>query len=201
MAESISAYRQETLMNITSNLVIELWEYMEEAYGSRRVNKSNAPEMEMVANFLDGLNILDKNAFLEDFTTTIARTIYIPFEVGVAEPGRSLLSQIGTCIHEHQHVVQFIRDGVTFMADYVTYTAKRAAYEVDAYRCNLEMYYLLTKTIPDTDAVAEQLHHYGCTELDIQVSAKALGMIARTIKMGGLTSEAGITAARWLTAK
>jgi len=93
----------------TVELVQGLWDHMEDHCGTRRARKT-AVEMQLVGGFLDAIGILDAEDFLSRYTTTIGRTIYTPWEVGVGD----LASQMLICVHEHQHVHQYLKGGVTF---------------------------------------------------------------------------------------
>ena len=56
---------------------------------------------------------------LKNFTTTIGRRIYTPFEVGSPKGGWDLWHQIVICVHEHQHVVQHDREGLAYEVSYL----------------------------------------------------------------------------------
>ena len=79
---------------------------MQDHFRTSVINKSSALEMQLVARGLEALGIQRKDRFLKNFTTTIGRRIYTPFEVGSPKGGWDLWHQIVICVHEHQHVVQ-----------------------------------------------------------------------------------------------
>lgn len=182
----------------TVELVTGLWEHMSDHYRTRLARKDE-PEMQLVAKTLEAMGILDAEDFLSRFTTTIGRTIYTPYEIGVGSQ-REIESQLRTCVHEHQHVVQYIQGGAKFAFEYMVDSAKRAFYEADAFRCNLELHFWMHGSLPDTlpDALAQNLTHYGCTADDIAVCAKHLRMAARVVEQGGVSSDAGKVALAWL---
>jgi len=173
---------------ITPTIVQGAWDHLEDHFNSRRARKT-APEMELAAQVLQQMGILESEAFLKRFTTTIARTIYTPFEVGNPET-HSLRSQLLICAHEHHHVWQFTQDPLKFTFEYGSDSARRAAFEAQAFRCNQEVGFWLTGTVPDPASTAANLEHYGCSQTDILVTEKALRSSALTAKAGGVVNEA-----------
>lgn len=114
-----------------SEVVRALWDFMTREYGTRVIAKANAVEMQLVAQALGLIGVLDPEAFLRDYTTTLGRRIYVPFEPGRATEGRSLWGQLAVCVHEHQHVEQLDREGwFKFAGKYLLSSAGRAAFEV-----------------------------------------------------------------------
>ena len=94
-----------------SELVRAFWEFMPHEYGTRAIAKANAVEMKLAAQALGLMGVLDAEAFLRDYTTTIGRRIYVPFEPGREDGGWSLWGQLAVCVHEHQHVAPAQRSG------------------------------------------------------------------------------------------
>lgn len=189
-------------VNPTPGDVKDFWAYMQKRYGTTVVDKNNAAEMKIVAEFLDIIGILNKDDFLKKYTTTIGKTIYTPFSIGFDAPGWDLFGQIRICAHEHQHVVQYTeRGGIAFQWDYAVSSAKRTMYEVEAYRTGMELTWRYLRQMQDARAIAAGLRNYGCSDDDIKVAEKALLLAIPTIKAGGLTTEAGRIAAEWLDAR
>jgi hypothetical protein len=183
----------------TPSQVIAFWDAMQARYGTRLIDKSRAPEMQLVAWFLQRLGVLDAASFLERFTTTIGRRIYAPFTPGTPTPRHSLWSQIVTCVHEHQHVEQQDRDGaIAFALRYLASRSARAAYETDAYRCNLELDHWHTGAVRNPRDLAERLRSYGLRDADIDVAEAILIAAARTVEAGGLVTPATKVAVTWL---
>ena len=179
--------------------VTALWDALRERYGTRIIDKSSATETKLVGWFLERIGVLDAKSFLERFTTTIGRRIYVPFTLGTPTPRHSLWSQMVVCVHEHQHVEQQNRDGqLSFTLRYLASQAARAAYEADAYRCNLELYYWHTGQLPSPRELAERLRSYGVRDADIDVAETTLIAAARTVKAGGLITPAAKFAIAWL---
>lgn len=177
-------------------MVIRLWDHMSDHYGSRVARKC-APEMQLVAGALETMGILGANEFLERYATTLGRTIYLPFEIGVGNE-RELDSQIRLCAHEHQHVVQYLEGGPKFAWEYISDSARRAYYEADALRATMELHYWLYGEVPNVTMLAEGLKGYGCSQQDIIVCAQANLMVSKVIEQGGVGSDAGKTAIEWL---
>ncbi len=176
-----------------------LWNYMSRRYGTRIIDKADALEMRLVAWFLKRIGVLDEEAFLESFTTTIGKRIYTPYSVGESRRGHSLWSQLVTCVHEHQHVEQLKREGMLrFFSRYLASKAARAAYEAEAYTCNLELHFWRTGKILSPKRLASRLLDYGCRPADVEVTHKTLIAAARTIRAGGIITSASKIAIAWL---
>lgn len=183
----------------TSAHVTNFWAAMQAHYHTRVLAKSNAAEMRLAAAFLDRLHVLDTTSFMERFTTIIGRRIYAPFTPGIETPRHSLWSQIVICTHEHQHVEQHDREGkVLFSSRYLLSQSARAAYEAQAYTCNLELHHWRTGTIPDTRELADRLTFYGVRAADIKAAHQTLSQAARKIQAGQSITPAAQRAIAWL---
>jgi hypothetical protein len=156
--------------------------------------------MLVAAQALRIMGILDAETFLRNYTTTIGRRIYVPFEPGRAANGWSLWDQIEVCVHEHQHVVQLDRDGwAKFCAKYLLSSASRAAYEAEAYACDMELCFWRSGEVLDPHTLANKLQSYGCSPGDIAVAEAALRSSAATVRRGGLINAATQKAVPWLS--
>lgn len=180
--------------------VVAFWRHMQERFGTVTVNKADALEMQVVAGVLNALGVLDKEHFLRNFTTTIGRKIYAPFEVGSPDAGWDFWSQVVVCVHEHQHVVQHDREGLSFELSYVADRAARARFEAEAYRSNLEMHFWRYGTTRSARGLAELLHDYGCRVEDVEVAAQSLALANVSVRQGAVLNEATRAALDWLDA-
>jgi hypothetical protein len=172
---------------------------MTQKYGSTVVAKSGSVPMQAAGWALEKMGIMDAPTFLRDYTTTIGKTIYVPFEIGEAPSAEARYQQIIVAVHEHMHVLQFTRDGKwVFGSRYLLSKAARALYEAEAYRCDIEMAYWRSAVMPSPKELAQKLEHYGCSPLDIEVAEKYLMASAQTIQRGGIVSEPSKEAISWL---
>jgi hypothetical protein len=178
--------------------VVSFWRHMQERFGTTTVNKDDAVEMQIIAGVLDTLGILDKERFLRSFTTTLGRKIYTPFEVGSANDGWDLWDQVVVCVHEHQHVVQHDREGLSFEVSYVADRAARARFEAEAYRSNLEMHFWRFGSPMRSRPLAELLHDYGCRPEDVEVAAHSLALANVSVRRGAVLNESTRAALDWL---
>lgn len=184
-----------------STLVRELWKHFQQKYGTKVCAKASATEMRAAAWALNKMGITGTRDFLEHFVTTIGHTVYTPFVVGVPSAGWSLWRQVSVCAHEHQHVVQLERDGVIkFFAKYLLSAARRAEMEVEAYRCDLELWWWHRGELLDVGDLAAQLSSYGCRKEDVVAAERSLRSAALTVEHGGLVGESSKAAVSWLAA-
>ena len=181
----------------TPEIVKDFWDYMQQEFDFRVANKSKSSLMRLAAWFLNLMGIQDKKGFLAAYTTTIFSTVYIPFEIGVANDFYSLPSQISICVHEATHVFQNDEDH-RFTWRYATSTSWRAHYEAEAYRTNMELYWWYTGELLDPCMLAEKLLHYGCKKGDVLSCQRNLEVAAKMVKRGGVVSEASKVAIKWL---
>lgn len=186
------------MRRITKMMVVDTWSHMESVYQSSHTSKGDSTTMQMVGHFLNAVGILDKDKFLNRYTTTIGSIVYIPFKIGESDQEYSLFSQLSTCIHEHQHVVQWQRGGLSFMLEYLTDSSRRAAYEVEAMSSEIEYQWWYNRTLPSISRMAGKLVEYNCKSVDIQMAEKMLRTIAKTISKGAITTSAGETSIGYL---
>ena len=71
----------KVFVDIQPEEVWAFWRFMQDHYRTTVVNKRDALEMQLVAQALDALGIQSRDRFLRNFTTTLGRRIYTPFEV------------------------------------------------------------------------------------------------------------------------
>jgi len=171
---------------------------MEKSYNSNHTSKSDSGMMRMIGRFLNAMGILDKKTFLKNYTTTIGSVIYVPFQIGVASTRYPLFNQLTTCVHEHQHVVQWRRGGLSFMLEYLTDSSRRAAYEVDAMHSSLEIHWWYSRRLPDISKMSLQLNDYNCKKDDIVMAEKMLRSISKAVVRGAISTSAGKTAIKYL---
>ncbi len=177
------------MVEVTPEILFALNAHLSAQFRTRLIDKDDAVEMQMVSQFLDDLGVMDSEVFLDRFTTTIGRTIYLSFDLG---EGENLLSQARTLAHENQHARQFVRDGgMKFSFYYLADSAKRAAYEAEAYTTTMEAHWLLTGELLDPVALADNLVYYAVTNADVATVEKRLSLVAKTIEAGGIITEAG----------
>lgn len=188
----------KVFLDVQPEEVWAFWRFMQDHFHTSVVNKRDALEMQLVAQALDALGVQSRERFLRNFTTTIGRRVYTPFEVGVPRGGWDLWSQVIVCVHEHQHVVQHDREGLSFEVSYLADRAARARWEAEAYRSNLELQFWRTGTTPSALATASVLKDYGCRDEDIEVTAKSLALSAIGVKRGAVINEATHVALGWL---
>jgi len=180
------------------DVVRGLWDHMVAHYDARVMDKADSEDMELVARFLDQLGVMDGETFLRRYTTTIGRTIYVPFQIGVDQGRHSLHGQVRLCAHEFQHVVQHIREPGRYELEYLTDTAARARLEAEAFRSNMELEWFLTGRLLRPMDLADNLVAYACTDADVAVAAKALSMSSRVVSKGGVINEASKVAIAYL---
>lgn len=188
----------KVFVDIQPEEVWAFWRFMQDHYRTTVVNKRDALEMQLVAQALDALGIQSRDRFLRNFTTTLGRRIYTPFEVGSPRGGWDLWSQVVICVHEHQHVVQHDREGLSFEVSYLADRAARARWEAEAYRSNLELHFWRYGTTPSARRIAEVLGDYGCRPEDVDVAARSLALSAVSIRKGAVINEATHVALGWL---
>lgn len=181
---------------ITSEQVKAFWKYMSNKYGFTVVEKANSEEMKAVAWALDAMGIKDHEEFMKRYTTTLGRIVYINFKIGVGNV-QQLWKQVKICVHETQHVVQYLRDSVVYMINYLRSKASRAHYEVDAYRTNQEMHYFFYGNVPKVYHVINKLRGYMLNSGDLHVAKKHLIVSRKVIQQGMIVSGVSKTAINW----
>lgn len=180
------------MVEVTPEFVLALNDHLSAEFRTRLVDKADAAEMLMVSQFLEDLGVMDAELFLQRFTTTIGRTIYLSFDLAGEDTSRGLISQARTLAHENQHAHQFTRDGgMKFSFHYLIDSAKRAAYEAEAYTTTMEVHWLLTGELLEPSSLADLLVYYAVANSDLATVEKRLTIAAKTIEAGGITTAAG----------
>jgi hypothetical protein len=186
-------------VNPTPEDVRDFWTAITKHYDTQRVSKADSQEMKFVSEALGLMGIVDKQAFMERFTTVIDCRIYTPFEPGVPNATWSLWSQIRVAVHEHHHVQQDrASGGLGFKWNYLTSAAARAHYEAEAYRTDMVMEWRYRGKMPDAAVLAGHLKNYGCSDVDVEVVRKMLALSVPAIKRGAITSDVARWAINWL---
>ena len=190
----------------TSAVTVDLWRHLREHYNSTVVAKDKSAVMKAAAVLLDTLNIQDRDQFMQQFVTTLYRTIYVPFAIGDEGSGWSLWSQIRVAVHEHQHIEQGDRDGwPTFSTRYLTSGSWRASYEAEAYGSDLEMDWWYRRGGFDLSkwigGRVQSLKSYGCKQVDIDMAENILSIRAKTVRLGGIETQGAQLAVSYLEAR
>lgn len=190
--------------NPTADDVREFWRVMTSRYGTRIIDKNNSVDMKLVADFLDAMKIVDREAFLRRYVTTIGTRIWLPFTPGVESGGWTLWEQIVVCVHEHHHVYldRMAGEGLEYEFAYATNSTKRAYIEMECYRCNMCMHWHFLGVALDPVQLAAKLKvGYGCNDADVAMVAKMLKLSLMSIKKGAIPGTATQFAVEYLTAR
>lgn len=180
-------------------LVASFWLYMTKQFGTKVVHKPSAWEMRIAAWVLKRRGVMDPRQFLARYVTTIGKRIYVPFEVGTSQGGWDLWHQMIVCVHEHQHVVQYQREGRwRFFTKYLLRKPSRGLYEADALTGNLEMHHWRYGRLPDAEALAAGLHHYDIEPEDVAMAQRVIWLSGVTVSRGGTVTKAFAVAKKWL---
>jgi len=182
-----------------AQLVRAFARYMLDYYGLEVVQKSDSRFMRLLAWFLNLIGVMDKKQFLEKASTVIGNKLYLPFVIGEDPDNWAFSKQISIIAHECQHRVQRIEDGKAFNYRYLFSSSRRAAYEADAYRVNLELYFWYTGRLLNISAIAEAIkENYGCTSNDSAMAKKMLERSSRLVLEGLIVSKAAKVAMAWI---
>jgi hypothetical protein len=150
---------------------------LEREYGVEFIDKRDAAEMKLVAEFLRAIGVMDPQTFLTSYATTIGWKVYLPFTPG--EPSglwTDLLWQYYTPLHEAVHKLQYARfGGPVYAWDYVVSSEIRAAVlEAEAYLIQLEMGWHCEGKVYAPESLAAGLVHYACSPEDCNSAARKL---------------------------
>lgn len=173
---------------------------MQSVYGFRVKKKGRAWGFLMRFKLIALLGFGDFAKFLSTSVTTIGRTVYVPFTVGVEKDGWSKWAQIRTLAHECEHVEQYAAEGKGFLRNYVLLSSKRAIYESSAYVVNLELEYWMTGKFPNAAERAADLKTlYLCSAADVSIAEKYFKSVMLSISHGARIKEVSSTAIAWLS--
>lgn len=187
--------------DISPEVVRGFYAFMCDEYRATVTPKRGALAMEAAATLLATVQIQkSRDAFLDDYVTTIGRTVFVPFDVGV--DGRwSCWEQIEILAHECEHIHQQDTTGALAHGfDYIAIKARRTHIEAEAYAVNLELHHWRRGTVEDwyPRVRAESMHGYGVSDADVAYVRRFLASRAPTVAAGGFLSHAGRSAIAWL---
>ena len=166
----------------TAQLVRAFSRHMLDYYDLEVVQKTDSAFMKLLAWVLNTIGVMDKKAFMENASTTIGNKIYLPFVLGEASDKFTFPNQISILTHECQHKVQRLKDGRGFYFSYLFSSAKRAAYEADGYRVNLELFFWYTGHLLNINAISTAIQkNYGCTKADAEMAKTILERASRLV--------------------
>jgi hypothetical protein len=184
--------------NLTPELVHSFYAEACAHYGAEVKNKADSQFMTLVGSLLDAIGVVDKEVFLQNFTTTVGTVIYAPFTVGVGDSA-ALWGQVTTLVHELVHVTQFKHAPAEFMLKYLCDKSARATYEAEAYSAGLELYIWNGEPV-DVAALSQSLLSYGLGQNYAEFMAKYLEIRVDVYQQGGEINETSIWAKQWLLA-
>lgn len=162
-------------------------------------DKEAAFEMKVIAAVfgvaaLLGADVPTSEAFITRFWTTLGPVIYAPRGTGPLAPHARVV------FHELTHVVQFWRDPVGFVAKYLT-AKGRAELEAEAERGAIEVWWLLTGTLPSTlDDLDVTRHGYALDDGHATLTRDLLETACTAVSRGILSTDVGLAALAWLRA-
>jgi hypothetical protein len=187
-------------MQITSQLVKDFYAEIAGEFDAEIRSKNDSQLMKLIAVFLDGIGVVDKATFVDNFTVTIGKTVYTPFEIGTEGNGWDLWDQISVGLHEVVHVRQWRDDPAGFMLKYLCNKSERATYEAEAYGADLEFSHWLQDPL-DVTELAGRLASYGLGSEHVAFAAAYLSTYEDVLLQGGSVAPTAKWAIDWLTAK
>jgi len=183
-------------MKITSKIVKDLHRYMARVYKFKIIDKADAAEMRLVAQFIGRFIMMKDEDFLKRFATTIGDRVYLPYTPGEGSKYQ-LFKQICTITHEARHVYDFRRHPWE-MGTYLFSKSSRTESEFRAYSTYLYLYWWRYGRLPNMTALARKIRVYGCDSENERVLYGCLRMTAPIVKRGHVANSVAKRALRWL---
>jgi hypothetical protein len=178
------AKKGENMKTIDKETSLRLFEDFKKEYKFKLINKKDSCFMKFIAWFLNLFGIMNKEMFMNNYTTTIGKKIYHSFEIGEGSEDE-LWGQIKTLIHEVIHTHQFEKEGFfTYSWRYLANRSKRAMYEAEAYRSGMVLDFLKFKMVEEPLSIAEKLYNYDLKEEHVKAVAIYLQESIEKIKKG-----------------
>jgi hypothetical protein len=180
---------QEAQVIITPEHAVAVWDCLSNNYGSTVHSKDDSDFMKSIGWALNLMEVMDKEVFLKEYSTTIFSHIYIPFEIG-KDDKKDPWSQIVNGVHEHVHVLQCKQEGhLAYAGEYLASKDGRARFEAQAFATALELNWWKDKTLPDIERLSRKLLHYGCGQDQVNFVKGYLKMHSVTVQEGGTIND------------
>lgn len=158
------------MSQLTPRLVRDFYRAGLRSYGAHTKDKHDAVTMKLAGHFLNLIGVQDREAFMDEFATTVMDTVFTPFIVGVPHDHFNLWDQIAILVHELTHVVQHDADRTGFWLRYIADKSARTHYEAQAFGADLEMHIWRYGKPYDMMARAQSLQHYGLSREHIEAA-------------------------------
>ena len=168
-------------------------------YNVQFLNK-NSPMYKLILWAVDAMGIPDPSAFLEKWSMTIGRFVWLSFTPGQPNSPQAIAAQVCTIGHELKHVEQWRRDKAKFPFRYVGSASRRAHYETEALHVNLELGYSLPHApahARDYRELANKLRAYMVRRADIAVTKKHLRIYDKVARQGGRSEQITKDILKW----
>jgi hypothetical protein len=171
--KSIHAWRYVmTTKLVTSEMVVKFHKYMAKTFGFQIVNKNDAVEMKLIAQFLPYFAPISSKEFMSQFSTTIYDNVYLSYEIGKGNK-YELWRQIRVITHESQHAVDFQKNPMDMMW-YLTLDTARTTLESRAMATSIYLQWWYNRAIPNLKKMTDNLYYYGLSPNDQRVARKHL---------------------------
>ncbi len=190
-------------MKLTPDLREALAAFLLDRFGAWAVEKSDVTAVAVVARVfgvlrLLGVNLPSEGEFMDRFWTTLGPVIFAPRGAGMLGGRLRVLS------HEVEHVVQWRRDPLGFVAKYLSRKG-RAELEAEAERAAIEVWWLLTGETPATRADLDVTRHGyalddapGAHDDHADLTRDLLETAVVSVRNGVLSTDVGLAVAGWL---
>lgn len=155
----------------------------------RIIISKDQPSFELVSNFLDWMNIANKDQFLKKTSITYKNYIVTPYIPGISNKYWSLRSQVTNLAHECVHVLQY-RSNPNFLAEYALILNNRTNYEIEAMKPEIELYYHLAGKPINISKLLNRLSYYNLKEKNLKYASRALYTYSRVTRGGKLVGSA-----------
>lgn len=187
--------------DVTPEEVRDLWRYLGVSCRFAVADKSESEIMQVGARVVELVTRQSAADFMSRFATTIPTPwgvmVYLPFTPGEPTQLWPLRAQFDVATHEAQHACQWHKDGIAWPVLYVSEPASRARYETEARAAANTVRWHCFGELPDPERDASGLSSYGCSVVDVAVSAEELRLDAQTIRAGGIPHFAARQALNW----
>lgn len=188
----------EKMPEAESQICKMFYKFMTKEYNLKIVNKADSSSMKIISWFLNSIGIVNQEDFLKNFTTTIGRTIYIPYKIGEGDIWE-IYGQIKTLVHEVVHVEQCNKEGFAkFSYNYIFNKDKRAEYEAEAYRTDMVLDFHFSGAFRQPHEIVKSLRSYGLDKKHIEYAEKYLELSKHAIERGATFNAVTKKSIDWL---
>lgn len=176
-----------------------LWRHLSSEHHVQVTDYWASAYIEDFAHIAEFLGVEDFCKFMNHNSLSFVDSIYCPFSPGSPAEGWTPLEQCRVAVHEHHHILQAESVGaLAWGIGYLFDSGRRAYFEAEALRVEMELMQWAIGSTPDVDELADVVLRYGCDVHERDCVRSYLVEALPMVRRGKVISAVSESAISWL---